>query len=224
MKRFELLIFDWDGTIVDSIGSIVDCTALALEDCGVEGSDRAVIRGAIGLGIREMMETIVPGCDDDLFERICLAYRERWFGGFGTRHRPFEGVAELLTALRSDGYLLAVATAKSRRGLRADFERTRLGPCFHDSRTVDEAPAKPHPGMVESLVFELGVTPGRTLVIGDTTHDLEMAGNAGVSGVGVLTGSHGREDFEQVRHEAILESVVDLPGWLAQGGRLAAAR
>ena len=215
MRRYDLVVFDWDGTLVDSIASIVDCTQHALGEVGVAPVEDSHVRQTIGLGIREMIDKLIPGCDDELFESVCLAYRERWFSAFAADHQPFEGVDGLLTRLAANDYLLGVATAKSRRGLVADFDRTGLGEHFHATRTVDEAPAKPHPGMLESLMEELGTRPERTLMIGDTAHDLEMAANAGTAGLGVLGGSHDRARLSQAPSAAILESVRQLPEWLA---------
>ncbi|MDH3402937.1 MAG: HAD-IA family hydrolase [Acidobacteriota bacterium] len=215
MTRYELLVFDWDGTLVDSIGSIVGCTQEALAAARVAVAPAAAIRRTIGLGIREMIDELVPGCDQELFERICKAYRERWFSRFGGRHAPFPGVAALLAGLAAEGYLLAVATAKGRRGLELELESTGLGASIHASRTVDEAPAKPHPGMLEGLMAELGTSPPRTLMIGDTAHDLMMAANAGTGALGVLSGSHTRAELERVPHLAILDGVRGLSAWLA---------
>jgi len=216
VKPYDLLVFDWDGTLVDSIGSIIGCTHRALEQVGAEPVADETIRNTIGLGIREMVEALVPGCDDALFDSICLAYRDHWFGGFGAAHLPFAGVAGLLSELASADYLLAVATAKSRRGLDADLRRTGLAHHIHASRTVDEAPAKPHPGMLEGLIEELGTRPERTLMIGDTAHDLKMAANAGTAAIGVLSGSHDRPELERASPLALFESVRDLPAWLAR--------
>jgi len=215
VRGYDLVVFDWDGTLVDSISSIVGCTQRALADVGAPKVADSAIRRTIGLGIREMVDSLVPGCDDALFERICVAYREHWFSTFGARHQPFPGVGKLLTGLAKDGYLLSVATAKSRRGLAEDFERTGLGAHFHASRTVDESPAKPHPGMLESLIEEFGVRRQRTVMIGDTAHDLEMAVNAGTAGIGVLGGSHGAEQLEAVAHQAILANACELADWLS---------
>ena len=218
MKPYDLLVFDWDGTLVDSIASIVGCTHLALEQVGAEPVADETIRRTIGLGIREMVEELVPGCDDDLFQRICVAYRDHWFAGIGASHQPFAGVAAMLTDLAAANYLLAVATAKSRRGLEMDLERTGLGGHFHGSRTVDEAPGKPHPGMLEDLIDELGVRAERTVMIGDTTHDIEMATNAGTAGLGVLSGAQGRAELERAEPLAVLASVKELPAWLRSRG------
>lgn len=218
MRPYDLVVFDWDGTLVDSIASIVDCTQRALADVGAPAVEDAQVRQAIGLGIREMIDGLIPGCDDELFDSVCLAYREHWFSALGAQHQPFDGVASLLTELSANDYLLAVATAKSRRGLQADLERTGLGDHFHATRTVDEAPAKPHPGMLEGIIEELGTNTDRTLMIGDTAHDLEMAANAGTDGLGVLGGSHDRESLSRAPSAGILESVSRLPAWLAARG------
>lgn len=217
-RPYDLLVFDWDGTLVDSIASIVECTQLAIDEVGATPVANDAIRRTIGLGIREMVDELVPGCDDELFERVCLAYRDHWFAGLGSAHHPFTGVGGVLGELAAADYLLSVATAKSRRGLEADLERTGLAGYFQASRTVDEAPGKPHPGMLEGLMDELGARPGRTLMIGDTTHDLEMAVNAGTGGLGVLSGSHTRAQLEQAAPLALLESVRDLPAWLSLRG------
>lgn len=214
MRPYDLLVFDWDGTLVDSISSIVRCTQRALEQVGAPQVADATVRQTIGLGIREMVEELIPGCDDELFERVCFAYRDHWFAGLGTAHHVFAGVDGMLTELAAADYLLAVATAKSRRGLDADLERVGLAGYFVASRTVDEAPGKPHPGMLEGLIDELGTRAERTLMIGDTTHDLEMAANAGTAGLGVLSGSQSRRELERATPLALLDSVRDLPAWL----------
>ena len=220
MRPFDLLVFDWDGTLVDSIGSIVGCTQQAFADVGLAPVAPARIRRTIGLGIREMIDELVPGCDDALFLRICDAYRQHWFPVFSLRHAPFAGVSALLEELAAEGYLLGIATAKGRRGLQAELERTGLGALIHASRTVDEAPAKPSPVMLESLMEELGARRERTLMIGDTAHDLQMAANARVAGLGVLAGSHTREQLQSAPHRALLGAVTDLPTWLAGGGEV----
>lgn len=214
-RPYDLLVFDWDGTLVDSIASIVECTQRAIDEVGATPVANDAIRRTIGLGIREMVDELVPGCDDELFERVCLAYRDHWFAGLGIAHHPFTGVAGVLDELAAADYLLSVATAKSRRGLEADLNRTGLAGYFQASRTVDEAPGKPNPGMLEGLMDELGARPSRTLMIGDTTHDLEMAVNAGTAGLGVLSGSQTRTQLEQAAPLALLESVRDLPAWLS---------
>ena len=176
---YALVIFDWDGTIQDSIGSIVACTQATMEELGEGTPDAAVIRGSIGLGLREMIDRFAPGDTEELFHDIINVYRRLGFEDYRYRHRTFPGVREVLEELRNRGYLMAVATAKSRRGLNSDLSSTGLAEFFHASRTADEAQSKPHPQMILDILEELGVAAQDTLVIGDTTHDLRMAHNAG---------------------------------------------
>lgn len=216
---FDLLVFDWDGTLLDSIASIVRCTQETLRRLDVGPVDEGTIRGAIGLGIRETVEHFVPGCSDRLFLEICQVYRGLWFDTYSRQPVLFAGVEQTLELLRGRGYLMAVATAKSRRGLTRDFSTTGVSRFFDASRTLDEAPSKPAPGMLLDILGELGVPASRALMVGDTTHDLEMASNAAVAAVGVCSGSHPRERLVEAAALACLESVTELPGWLlARGG------
>ena len=211
----RLVIFDWDGTLLDSVGSIVECTQVALAELGLAPVHETTIRQVLGLGLRETVETLCPGCDDDLFRQIVETYRKHWFGGYSTRPVLFAGVPEALGELRSRGYLLAVATAKGRLGLDADLEATGLAGRFAATRTITEAPSKPHPGMVLDILEELDVPAAEALVVGDTTHDLRMAANAGVIGVAVCSGSHPRAELEALEPAGCLTGAAELPGWLA---------
>lgn len=212
---YRLVIFDWDGTLLDSVASIVECTQATLDELGVDGVAEKTIRGVIGLGLRETVEGICPGCDEALFQRVVETYRKHWFGGYSSRPVLFTGVTELVGELRRQGYLLAVATAKGRLGLDADLAATGLADRFDATRTVTESPGKPHPGMVLEILDELGVPAPEALVVGDTTHDLRMAANAGVAGVGVCSGSQPRAQLEALEPAGCLASAVELPAWLA---------
>ena len=211
---YRLVIFDWDGTLLDSVGSIVECTQVALDELGLNHVPESTIRGVLGLGLRETVEVLCPGCDDEMFQRIIETYRKHWFGGYSARPVLFAGVAEALDALQSQGLLLAVATAKGRPGLDADLEATGTDGHFAATRTITEAPSKPDPDMVLQILEQLDVVPGEALVVGDTTHDLRMAANAGVRYVAVCSGSHPREELLALEPEACLESAAELPGWL----------
>lgn len=212
---YRLVIFDWDGTLLDSIGSIVECTRATLAELEVEQMPESTIRGLIGLGIRETVEALCPGCDEALFERVLTTYRKHWFGGYSTKPVLFAGVAEALGELAGQGYLLAVATAKGRIGLDADLQATGLEERFATTRTVTESPSKPHPGMVLEILEELDVPAAEALVVGDTTHDLRMAASAGVAGVGVYSGSQRRAELEVMAPAGCLASAAELPRWLA---------
>ena len=172
------------------------------------------IRAVIGLGLRETVETICPGCDEETFQSIIDAYRRHWLGGWYAQPVLFAGVEELLAGLARDGHVLTVATAKGRQGLERDFERTGVAGRFETSRTVDESPSKPNPGMIFDILEETGFGPEDCLMIGDTLHDLQMAANAGVASVGVETGSGDREAMLATPALACLPSVIGLPAWL----------
>ena len=217
-RPYDLLVFDWDGTIVDSISAIVACTRTTLDETDLAHVDDATIRGAIGLGLRETIERFHPGCPEERFRRILETYRRHWIATYHHRLGPFEGIHPLLCELETAGYLLAVATAKSRAGLVRDFAATGLGPFFHASRTMDEAPSKPHPDMLESLLAELAIHPRRALMIGDTVHDLQMAANAGMPALAVTSGSHTADQLAAAGPLAVLGRVTELAGWLRSHG------
>jgi len=211
---FRLLVFDWDGTLMDSIAAIVACTRCAVADAGLEPPPESAIRHAVGMGLRDSMEKFFPGADEALCERMVAAYRRNWLESFKEEPRLFPGVAETLRGLSESGYLLAIATAKGRQGLMRELAKTGVARLVVASRTVDECPPKPHPAMLLDLMAELGTTPATTLMIGDTLWDLEMARNAGVRGVGVLSGGHGIEELRAGAPVACLDGVGSLPGWL----------
>lgn len=223
-NMYELLVFDWDGTLMDSIASIVACTRATLEDLDLPPLPDEMIRGTIGLGLRETMEILCPGGGDETYGRVLECYRKHWLATWRDRPVLFEGVREMLEALVEDGYLLAVATGKSRRGLDFVLTETGLADLFHATRTVDEAFSKPHPKMLLDILDELGVPPGSAMMIGDTTYDLEMARSALTASVGVCTGSHAREELLRFEPLICLERVVELREWLVgaalvRGGR-----
>jgi phosphoglycolate phosphatase len=217
--RYRLLVFDWDGTLLDSIGPIVACTQAAMRELGVgaEGPSAAAIRDAIGLGLRESLELFFPGLGDDDLARVHAVYRDLWWGTYRDQTRLFPGVPALLARLEAAGYLLAVATAKSRRGLEHDLRATGVGPHFVATRTVDEAPSKPHPQMLLDLLDATGSHPHEAVMIGDTAHDLEMARAARVDSVAVASGSHPRERLRAAAPRALLPGVWELEAWLASG-------
>lgn len=214
-RPYELLVFDWDGTLIDSIGSIVACTQATLDELGLDELPEAAIRQTIGLGLKETLEALVPDADAELAARIRETYFRQWVGTFCDRPILFDGAAETIESLAEAGYLLAVATGKSRRGLERDFSRVGLRERFAVTRTVDEARSKPHPQMLLDVLDELGVRNGEALMIGDTTHDLEMARAAAVEAVAVTGGSQPRRLLEPLDPLACLATVGELPGWLA---------
>jgi phosphoglycolate phosphatase len=210
----ELVVFDWDGTLVDSIDTIVACTRAALDELGLPRVERREILRLIGTGIADSVRELAPGADEATRERIVASYRRLWFSEY--HHRPvlIAGAAAAVGELGERGLLLAVATAKSRRGLAADLERTGLADRFHASRTSDEVTPKPSPAMLLAILDELGVRGGRALMVGDSLHDVEMAHNAGVPVVAVASGAQREAALRAAGPLDCLGSVAELVAWL----------
>jgi len=220
----RLLVFDWDGTLMDSVGSIVACTQAVIDELGLAEAREAEIRGTVGLGLRETVDLLVPGCDDESYDGIRACYRRHWVETYRDRPLLFPGVPRMLGELAESGHLLAVATGKSRRGLEYALGQTGLRSQFHATRTADEALSKPSPQMLLDILDELGVRPAAAMMVGDSIYDLQMAANAGTAAVAVLSGAHGREALAALAPRAVLEHVLELPAWLARESAGAAGR
>lgn len=214
-SRFDLLIFDWDGTLLDSAGAIVKAIQAACRDLGLPepADDRA--RHVIGLGLRDALQHVLPDLPEARYPQLVDRYRHHYLAR-DHELRLFDGASELIGNLVDDGFLLAVATGKSRLGLRRAFEHSGIGHCFHASRCADECFSKPHPQMLQQLMDELSVGAGRTLMIGDTTHDLQMARNAGVSSLAAGYGAHPASALDALAPLARLSAVADLAEWLSK--------
>ncbi len=215
---FDLLVFDWDGTLMDSVGTIVACTRATLAEVGLPDLPEERIRQAVGLGIGETVELLAPGAGPDEARAVMECYRRHWFSTYRELPVLFAGAAELLDRLRVAGYLLAVATGKSRRGLDRDLAATGLAVRFHATRTADEARSKPHPQMLHDLLAELGVRPEAALMIGDSVWDLEMAAAARVPALGVATGGYDRAELLARGPLGCVAALAELEAWLAARG------
>lgn len=214
MQRFELLVFDWDGTLMDSEARIVACLQGAIADLGLPGRDVAALRNIIGLGLAEAIETLFPGSDAATRQAVVERYRHHFLVADPTPSALFEGAAEVLHGLAAQGYLLAVATGKGRRGLDKVLEETGLAPLFHATRCADETFSKPHPQMLLELMDHLGADPRATLMIGDTEYDMEMARNARTHALAVSYGVHHPERLLKHQPLGCLDRIGDLPAWL----------
>lgn len=188
--KFKLLVFDWDGTLMDSLARITDCMRSAARDTGVPVPGDEMIRDVIGLGLGEAIQTLFPNLDEALWPRIGDRYRHYFLNVNRDPSPLFSGVLEVLERLSAEGYLLAVATGKSRRGLESSLDSSGLRRLFHATRCADEASSKPHPEMLLQLMEVLGSEPSETVMIGDTEYDMEMAANAQAHGIGVSYGVH----------------------------------
>ena len=213
--RYELLVFDWDGTLIDSANTIVACIQAACRDLGLPVPDDARASHVIGLGLRDALSYAIPGLPEGEYGRIVKHYR-RHFLARDPEIPLFSGTEMMLAGLRERGHILAVATGKSRAGLAGALENTGLRKLFASSRCADECAPKPAPDMLHELIGELAVSSASTLMIGDTVHDLKMAANAGVDAVAVSYGAHPRPELVALEPLACLDSIDELTRWLAQ--------
>lgn len=212
-KKFDLLVFDWDGTLADSANVIVCSIQDAARDLGLNEPTNEEARHVIGLGLSEAIEYLFPDLPLQKHRLISDRYRYHYLA----HHQEislYDGVVEIIKTLHADNFLLAVATGKSRAGLNRAFISSGLGSYFHASRCADETFSKPHPAMLLELIEQLSVKTERTLMIGDTSHDLQMAINARVYGLGVTYGAHPREKLESLVPLACVENVISLRSWL----------
>ena len=215
-KRFELLIFDWDGTLMDSTGVIVNSILAASRDMGLPEPTRDEASHIIGLGLRQALEALFPALPEADHPTLADHYRRHYLSQ-DAEIPLFEGARELIAEMHARGHTLAVATGKARRGLVRAFAHSGLEPFFHASRTADETHSKPHPAMIEELLDQLMVEPDRALMIGDTTHDLEMARNAGIASLGVSYGAHPAEKLTAgLSPLSVCHSFAELATWLKQ--------
>lgn len=212
-RRFDLIAFDWDGTLYDSTRLIVRCIQAAVVDVGGARPSENDAAWVIGLGLAEALARAAPDVPREKYAELGVRYRYHYL-----KHQDdlmlFDGVLPLLDALQNRGHKLAVATGKSRRGLNEALATVALRERFDASRTADETFGKPHPRMLLELMEELGVPPERTLMIGDTTHDLQLAINAGCASVGVSYGAHEPDTFGVLQPLYVAHSVSGLMQWL----------
>lgn len=211
---YDLIVFDWDGTLMDSERKIVNCFLASACDCGVPEPAREAVRNIIGLGLSEAVSVLFPEALPTQRAQLVDRYRHHFLEADRTDMVLFPGVAEGLQRLVGKGYLLAVATGKSRRGLERALEGTAIQHLFTYTRCADEAFSKPHPKMLEDILGYTGVVPKRALMIGDTVYDLQMAQNASVPGLAVTYGVHPRTALLQLAPLACLDSFDEVCQWL----------
>jgi phosphoglycolate phosphatase len=218
-RRFDLIVFDWDGTLFDSTALIVRCIQNAVRDVGGAVPTDEAASYVIGLGLMQALAHAAPDVPKDKYPALGEAYK-RHYNALQNEVSLFKGTLPMLQALRARGHLLAVATGKSRRGLDEvllrNVDGAVLGTLFEASRTADQTAGKPDPLMLHELMAELGTPPQRTVMIGDTTHDLGLARNAGVASVGVSFGAHAHSAFEEFAPLTVAHSMTELHDWLLQ--------
>ena len=213
-RQFDLIIFDWDGTLMDSEAKIVRCMQAAAVDVGIPDPGTAAIRDIIGLGLKEAMQVLFPEQAPVRRAELVERYRRHFLELNATDMPLFPGVPQGLTQLTQQGYLLAIATGKARRGLNRVLDDTGMSHLFVSSRCADEAFSKPHPKMLEDILDDTGVDAGRALMVGDTVYDMEMARNAKVAGLAVSYGVHARERLLDCGALACLNSFPEVCAWV----------
>jgi len=211
--RFPLVVFDWDGTLADSTAVIKRALQFAAADLGYPVPSDAQAAYIIGMGLRPALEYAIPTLREEDLPRLTDRYRHHFLAG-ENEIVLFDGVPEMLQALRARGHWLAVATGKSRRGLDRAFETLGLRQFFVASRCADEGFSKPHPGMLHALFDETGLTARDAVMIGDTTHDLQLAENAGSAAIGVTYGAHPVALLQAHRPLTLVDSVSALRTYL----------
>ena len=213
-RHYRLVVFDWDGTLADSTDIIAEALRGACADIGLPVPDAASARYVIGLGLRDALAHVAPALPPERYPELSLHYRRRFLAR-DPEIPLFAGARELLDELADAGYLLAVATGKTRIGLDRAMAASGLAGRFHATRCADESRPKPHPEMLLHLMDALAVTPASTLMIGDTTHDLELARDAGADAVAVAYGAHPPEGLVRLGPRATVHSMQELRAWLA---------
>jgi len=216
-SNYDLIVFDWDGTLMDSTALIVSAIQRASADLGLKVPTREQASYVIGMGLAEALSAAIPELDPADYARLIERYRAHYFSA-DQELVLFDGVPELLRDLSAQGKQLAVATGKSRKGLERALATSGLGAFFRSTRTADETFSKPNPTMLLELMDELACAPERTVMVGDTTHDLLMAQNAGTDALAVGFGAHPIEDLVDLSPRGIFHSVPDLAQWLAENG------
>ena len=212
-KQFDLIVFDWDGTLMDSTSTIVKCIQAAARDLGLRIPHDDEASHVIGLGLHEAMQAAMPNIDPALYPKMVERYRYHYLS---KDHELvlFDGVREMLSELSQDGYFLAVATGKSRVGLNRALNAVGLLSLFDATRCADETFSKPHPAMLQELTRELGQDLKRTVMVGDTTHDLLMANNADSAGIAVQYGAHPVDQLTACNPLYSAQNVGQLHAWL----------
>lgn len=214
--HYELYVFDWDGTVMDTTALIARGMQEAAKALLLPIPDYDVCRGTIGLSNPQAMAVVAPTLPESRWDEFWRAYRN-WYLVREAEVVLFPHLQELFDAMKKHGVRMAIATGKSRRGLDRVFEKTGIGAYFEATRTADECFSKPNPQMLEEIFLETGVSPKNAVMIGDTVHDLQLAANARCDGIGMTYGAGSRHELESVPHKAVVDNVDELAEVLGLG-------
>lgn len=214
MSQYELIVFDWDGTLMDSTGHIVNCMQQAIAQLNLAPLDDSAISHIIGLGLNEAAYALYPDANAATITLLADTYRDIWLSN--PLDTPlFSNAYDLVQSLSKQNYFLGVATGKSRRGLDKVLISSKLGSLFQATRCAGECHSKPHPQMLEELIAYFGVDANKTLMIGDTEYDLQMAYNAGADSLGISHGAHGIATLQACQPKAIVADLYQAEQWLS---------
>lgn len=214
---YQLLIFDWDGTLMDSAQKISNCLQASAVDLGLEPPSDQACKNIIGLGLSEAMVILFPNANAELVQNMVVRYRHHWLVEDKTPQALFDGVLEGLNELDQSGALLSIATGKSRAGLKSAFLTLDIEHLFVTSRCADETRSKPNPQMLEEILSVTAIEPGKAIMIGDTSYDMEMAQHAGIDALGVSYGVHTRDTLYGSGALKVVDSFVEMKNWLMSG-------
>jgi len=209
-NRFDLIIFDWDGTLIDSVDWIVHCIQQAAVRHGCPVPEQQAAKDIIGLSIENAIQQLFPTADAATRQGLVSDYSKTFFAKEISRADLFPGVYPMLEQLKQDGYRLAVATGKKSAGLAQAIAATGVGDLFCTTRCSDQTASKPAPLMINEIIAELQVDKQRTLMVGDSVHDMQMALNAGVAAIGVTCGAHSAQTLRQYQPLLCLDYPTDL--------------
>lgn len=214
MKKYSLLVFDWDGTLLDSQTQIVNCMKLAIAELDLDARTDKQISNIIGLGLEEAIASLYPLISPEKITLTAQTYREHYLFKDKTPSLLFDGAKDVITLLRETGYELAVATGKSRRGLDKDLAETDLHDVFPITRCADETRSKPHPQMLEEILVDYNTDASTTLMIGDSEYDMQLASNTKMDGLAVSYGVHNL--IRLLKHDPVgfIDDIKQLPSWL----------
>lgn len=213
-KKFDLIVFDWDGTLMDSQQRILECLKSAANDCDAAQLDDDTFCDVIGLGLKEATAALYPQFSAAEIEQFADRYRYHYLVQNDTHSPLFSGATDTLQHLKDDGYWMGIATGKGRQGLNLVLDKTKLGDFFLSTRCASETFSKPHPQMLEEIMHELGIDPEQTLMIGDTEYDMQLAQNAGTHYLAVSYGVHSIDRLLKYNPIGYIDSIKELPDWL----------
>ena len=209
-RKYDLIIFDWDGTIIDSQAHILGCMQRAIADEGLDVPQDDQIRHIVGLSLARAIETLLPQIEVSAVQRIADNYRHHFFADPNYASDLFHGAAEVIQDLHANGYYLAVATGKGRRGLDIALEKTGLEPFFHITRCADETRSKPDPLMLDEILTDLDLDSTQAVMVGDTSYDMDMANNIRMDSIAVTYGMHDVQHLQNSKPTYFIDSIDQL--------------